>query len=47
MQHDDISRELVALEQEFWHAIKNQDAATGDALSDDPCVVAADPYGRH
>lgn len=39
MQHDDISRELVALEQEFWHAIKSRDAATAVALSDDPCVV--------
>lgn len=39
MQHDDISRELVALEQEFWRAIKSRDAATAVALSDDPCVV--------
>lgn len=47
MQHDKISRELVALEQEFWHAIKNRDAATAGALNDGPCLVAGEPYGRH
>lgn len=39
MQHDDMSRELFALEQKFWNAIKDRDAASAVALSDDPCVV--------
>ncbi len=39
MKHTDISRELIALEQKFWHAIKDKDTATAVALSDDPCVV--------
>ncbi len=30
MQHDDMSRELFALEQKFWNAIRNRGGATAD-----------------
>ena len=31
--------ELVALERQYWDAIKTRDASTAASLSDDPCVV--------
>lgn len=40
MQHaDTIKQELLALENQFWNAIKEKDPATATSLSDDPCVV--------
>src|SRR5690349_6964141 len=45
MQADDsISREIIALERQYWNAIRNKDAATAVSLSDDPCVVVG-PQG--
>lgn len=35
-----VARELVALEQQYWQAIKERDAETAMHLSDDPCIVA-------
>lgn len=40
MPHDkQTERELVALENKYWDAIKKRDAATATSMSDDPCVV--------
>jgi ketosteroid isomerase-like protein len=34
-----LKQELLALEQRYWNAIKDKDAQTASALSDDPCLV--------
>jgi ketosteroid isomerase-like protein len=40
MKADDALRdELVALEEMYWSAIRDKDAATATSLSADPCVV--------
>jgi hypothetical protein len=40
MQHSDATkRELLALEERYWNAIKEKDSAAATSLSDDPCVV--------
>src|SRR4030095_11521658 len=39
MTHDATRQELLALEKQYWNAIKANDAATATSLSDDPCVV--------
>lgn len=36
---DALKRELLALERRYWNAIKEKDAQTASALSDDPCIV--------
>lgn len=41
-----VTDELMDLEKQYWDAIKNRDAKTAAALSDDPCVVSgAHGYG--
>ena len=37
-------RELLALEKQFWNAIKEKDTKTATALSDDPCFLVG-PQG--
>jgi len=32
-------QELLALEKQYWNAIREKDSATASSLSDDPCVV--------
>jgi hypothetical protein len=40
MHHAEATKqELLALEKQYWNAIKEKDAATATSLSDDPCVV--------
>ena len=40
MGHADATKqELLALEKQYWNAIKDKDPATATSLSDDPCVV--------
>ena len=40
MQHGEATKqELMALEEQYWNAIKERDPATAEALSDDPCVI--------
>jgi ketosteroid isomerase-like protein len=34
-----LGRELIALEQKYWNAIRDRDSATATSLSSDPCVV--------
>ena len=48
MQHEDATtRELLALEEQYWNAIKEKDPATAASLSDDPCfVVGAQGVGE-
>lgn len=42
-----VERELLALEEAYWQAIKDKDAATAVRLSDDPCIVTgAQGVGR-
>jgi uncharacterized protein DUF4440 len=42
-----VERELLALEREYWQAIKDKDADTAIRLSDDPCIVTgAQGVGR-
>jgi ketosteroid isomerase-like protein len=38
-QNEATKRELLALEQRYWNAIKAKDAATATSLSADPCIV--------
>jgi hypothetical protein len=38
-QNEATKRELLALEQRYWNAIKAKDAATATSLSADPCMV--------
>lgn len=47
MTRSSVEQELLALEKEYWQAIKNKDAATAVRLSDDPCIVTgAQGVGR-
>lgn len=40
MEHANATKqELLALEKQYWNAIKEKDAATATSLSDEPCVV--------
>jgi hypothetical protein len=39
MDDKSTEKELLALEQQYWEAIKDGDAALSARLSDDPCVV--------
>ena len=32
-------RDLLALEERYWQAIKDKDAATAASLSDEPCII--------
>jgi ketosteroid isomerase-like protein len=42
-----IEKELLALERQYWQAIKDGDAALSARLSDDPCIVTgAQGVGR-
>jgi ketosteroid isomerase-like protein len=42
-----VERELLALEREYWQAIKDRDVKTAMRLSDDPCIVTgAQGVGR-
>jgi hypothetical protein len=34
-----IEQELIALEKQYWQAIKDKDADTAMRLSDDPCII--------
>ena len=38
-QQETLKRELLALEKQYWTAIKQRDAGTAARLSDDPCLV--------
>lgn len=44
MAKTNVSDELMDLEKQYWDAIKNRDAKTATALSDDPCVISG-PQG--
>ena len=35
----DALQEVLGLEERYWNAIKQKDAATAVSLSDDPCLV--------
>src|SRR5262245_61035541 len=35
----DVARELMALERQYWNAIRDNDPSAALALSDEPCVV--------
>ena len=39
MANETTDQELLALEHQYWQAIKDGDAALSARLSDDPCVV--------
>jgi ketosteroid isomerase-like protein len=41
---DTIEDELVALEKQFWQAMKDNDVDAAIRLTDDPCIVAG-PQG--
>jgi len=34
-----IRKELVGLEKQYWNAVKDRDASTAASLSHDPCIV--------
>jgi Domain of unknown function (DUF4440) len=36
---NDLGKELLGLEKQYWQAMKDRDADTAMRLSDDPCVV--------
>lgn len=38
-QTNATKQELLALEKQYWNAIKQKDSATATSLSDEPCVV--------
>jgi hypothetical protein len=40
MHTQDIEKQLVTLEKEYWQAIKDKDTAAALRLTDDPCIVA-------
>jgi ketosteroid isomerase-like protein len=43
----DIEREILALEREYWQAMKDKNVETVTRLSDDPCIVTgAQGVGR-
>jgi hypothetical protein len=39
-----VEQELLALEKQYWQAMKDKDADTAMRLSDDPCLIAG-PMG--
>ena len=39
MESKELAKVLMALERQYWNAIKNKDAKTAASLSSDPCVV--------
>jgi hypothetical protein len=39
MATNNIERELLALERQYWQAIKDKDVDAAIRLSDDPCIV--------
>jgi hypothetical protein len=39
-----VEQELLALEKQYWQAMKDKDADTAMGLSDDPCLIAG-PMG--
>ena len=39
MADEPVENELLALEQQYWQAIKDGNAALSAHLSDDPCIV--------
>jgi hypothetical protein len=44
MQPPAIDTELLALEKQYWDAIKNKDGSAATRLSDDRCIVVG-PHG--
>ena len=47
MTGNGVEQELLALEREYWQAIKDKNADTAIRLSDDPCIVTgAQGVGR-
>jgi uncharacterized protein (TIGR02246 family) len=47
MENSTIERELVALERQYWQALKDKDVETAVDLTDDPCIVTgAQGVGR-
>jgi hypothetical protein len=44
MQPAAIDTELLALERQYWDAIKNKDGSAATRLSDDRCIVVG-PHG--
>ena len=38
-QDDSTNKELLALENKYWTAVKEKDAAAAVSLSSDPCVI--------
>jgi hypothetical protein len=44
MQPTAIDTELLALEKQYWDAIKNKDGSAATRLSDDRCIVVG-PHG--
>lgn len=40
MPNQPMEKELVALENRYWQAVKDQDVATALSLTADPCMVA-------
>ena len=43
-QKDGLAKDLMALEKQYWSALKSRDAAKASALSEDPAVVVG-PQG--
>ena len=39
-----VDKELLALEKQYWEAIKNRDGSAATRLSDDRCIVVG-PHG--
>jgi ketosteroid isomerase-like protein len=40
MTEKTIEKELIQLENQYWHAIKNKDIEKAARMTDDPCLVA-------
>lgn len=40
MAQKDLEKQLLALETEYWQAMKDRDTAATLRLTDDPCIVA-------
>jgi hypothetical protein len=40
MPHEDLEKQLIALETEYWQAMKDKDSDAALRLTDDPCIVA-------
>ena len=39
MESKELAKVLMALERQYWNAIKNKDAEAATSLSSDPCMV--------